>query len=199
MVDLREKASAAELSLATSMTLRSQGNDAAAKIITEMTTTTPTRGKRMLQKWRSIPTPQNEMTPEEALSLIVDCNLTKFQYKIIRKTAKKCGNQPYPSYERVRCQKNSSYPEGISVEEKKCEVDLQDLLNHTASRIIASMPWFSDDHGAVNLSLVCKWGFDGSSGYSPYKQIWGDPNASDDSLFATSVVPLRLLDDATGK
>lgn len=87
------------------MTLRSQGNDAAAKIITEMTTTTPTRGKRILLKWRKIPTTQNELTPEEALSPIVDYNLTKFKYKIIRKTAKICGHQLYPSYERARRKK----------------------------------------------------------------------------------------------
>ncbi|KAK4876046.1 hypothetical protein RN001_012468 [Aquatica leii] len=42
------------------------------------------------------------------------------------------------------------------------------------------------------LTLFSKWGFDGSSGHSSYKQAFYDLEASDSAVFITYLVPLRL-------
>ncbi|XP_046384825.1 uncharacterized protein LOC124155152 [Ischnura elegans] len=181
------------------MELRATGDNAAAKIVKEVTTTTPTRGKRMLSKWRAKDVPRRQLSEEEAVSLIVTAQLTKSQYLFIRETAKFHGHDIYPNYERVKKAKKVTYPEGITIEEEKCEVDLQSLLNHTASRIISFIVQSGKEISASTCKLICKWGFDGSSGHSRYKQTWQTSNVKDDSLFATSLVPLQLLDSASGE
>lgn len=47
----------------------------------------------------------------------------------------------------------------------------------------------------MQATLHCSWGFDGSSGQSQYKQKYKEDNAehNDQSLFATTVIPLRLI------
>ena len=42
----------------------------------------------------------------------------------------------------------------------------------------------------MELKLICKWGMDGSTGHSPYKQ---SKMTCDDQLFVVSMVPLRLV------
>lgn len=45
----------------------------------------------------------------------------------------------------------------------------------------------------IDTVLTCTWGFDGSTGHSAYQQKWrSKENMSDESLFATTVIPLRL-------
>lgn len=59
-----------------------------------------------------------------------------------------------------------------------------------------SIPCEINHDGNRCLTLISKWGFDGSSGYSSYKQIRQEytPPRAEESLFATSLVPLRLID-----
>lgn len=47
------------------------------------------------------------------------------------------------------------------------------------------------------LTLICKWGFDGSSNHSRYKQKWTTSEISDESIFVTSLIPLKLINDVT--
>lgn len=49
-----------------------------------------------------------------------------------------------------------------------------------------------NENNILNLTLTCKWGFDGSSGQSEYKQRFQDVSLSDCSIFFTSLVPIRL-------
>lgn len=44
----------------------------------------------------------------------------------------------------------------------------------------------------VEADLICKWGCDGSSGQSEYKQKFNEENNSDANIFLTSFVPLQL-------
>lgn len=44
----------------------------------------------------------------------------------------------------------------------------------------------------TNLTLICKWGFDGASNQSVHKQHFVNKNASDSSVFMTSFVPIKL-------
>lgn len=46
-----------------------------------------------------------------------------------------------------------------------------------------------------HFTLQCKWGFDGASGLSQYKQKYKIESSNDSSIFFSSFVPLRLIDD----
>lgn len=71
---------------------------------------------------------------------------------------------------------------------------MQALLNHTSKRLLQSLPL-----PLQNIStLHCKWGFDGTSGFTKYKQLIAG-TSEDDSIFVTSLVPLRLVDNITNQ
>lgn len=69
-------------------------------------------------------------------------------------------------------------------------------MDHTIRRIIeAHHEYISkalSDHVSEDLILIGKWGFDGTTGQSEYKQKFKDGSADDGSLFVTSYVPLQL-------
>lgn len=45
----------------------------------------------------------------------------------------------------------------------------------------------------IDTVLTCSWGFDGSTKHSTYQQRWlSKENMSDESIFATTIIPLRL-------
>lgn len=44
-----------------------------------------------------------------------------------------------------------------------------------------------------NCTIVYKWGCDGSSGHSIYKQKFDDPEKTDEFMFIISLVPIRVL------
>lgn len=93
-------------------------------------------------------------------------------------------------------EKASSYPDKISVSESQAEVELQSLLNHTASRIVRLqhdvLGGLADDF-VDNLALIGKWGFDVSTGYSEFKPKVINIEINDSSLFVTSYLPLQLI------
>ncbi|CAH0560414.1 unnamed protein product [Brassicogethes aeneus] len=45
----------------------------------------------------------------------------------------------------------------------------------------------------AGATILFSYGFNGSSGQSPYKQKFDTPGFSDSSIFATTVIPLRLV------
>ena len=105
----------------------------------------------------------------------------------------------YPVYNEVRSARKECYPAGISVSSSVAEVNLENLLHHT---IIRLSQVDSVKKNILNLMpverglgvLTCKWGFDGASGQSAYKQkskIAGE-FFSDSDLFSTTIVPLDL-------
>jgi hypothetical protein len=73
-------------------------------------------------------------------------------------------------------------------------VDLQALLDKTASRTIIPQKNGIDivlDDTSKEFVLISKWGCDGSTGHSEYKQR-SLKDVSDSDIFITSVVPLQL-------
>lgn len=194
--NIKQKVSCEELSYATVASLRSEGDIAAAKVLEEMTTTTPSRGKRIRDTWRKErETHRTTLSNNEALAFIVDMNLSRHQYTTMRKMAVKHNHDLYPSYQTVLEAKKQTYPNDIKIVENECEVKLQSLLDHTVSRILSMLPGCNSDN---NYVLYCKWGFDGSSGHSQYKQIWNIKDKSDENLFLSSLVPLRLVGTESG-
>jgi len=85
-----------------------------------------------------------------------------------------------PFYDQVLCAKQKSYPDNIIVSKSHAEVELQNLLDHTATCILQ----LQDDH----LILFGKWGFDGSTSNAKYKQTM-DSDLADSTMFVTSYVP----------
>ena len=138
---------------------------------------------------------------DEALSIFIDLDLNKAQYENMRNCtmAKNCFL--FPSYNSIREAKKSCYPPQSSYEvtNVKAKIKLQDLLDHTTARILNINDVYN---GRSNqLILYSKWGCDGSSGQSEYKQVLPEESEfiSDANLFISSIVPLKLIDIDTNE
>ena len=192
IAELVGNTSTAELTYATNISLRKEGEVAAAEIVKEITTTTPTRGQKVLKKWREKSPDRSSMPAEEALGMIMFEGLSRATYRNLRNRALKHGHNLYPSEYALSKARKETYPgEGININEEVCEVSLQSLLNHTAKRIIHS----KDYKGNTSCTLTIKYGFDGSSGHSGWKQKGLREEETDEYLFQCSMVPLELKED----
>ena len=133
-------------------------------------------------------------TDEQALSVMIDAGLTKSQYTMMQQRGKKVGCSLLPSYKRVSKAKTACLPpqNAIAVEPDQARVKMQQLLDHTTARLLqlqAEVLSSVTTDFPAQLTLHCKWGMDGSSAHSQYKQT-GVPQ--DDQMFIVSLVPLQL-------
>lgn len=138
------------------------------------------------------------LTPDEAVSFLISQQLSSRQYKACRALVKNHNADIFPTYQTVLEAKEKCYPEGIVATETVGEIKLQELLNHTASRIIEYQEEVIE---AVNpeklehVTLYCKCGMDGCSGFSPHQQGFSDdPDCikSDESIFYIALSPIQL-------
>ncbi|XP_070519748.1 uncharacterized protein [Cardiocondyla obscurior] len=140
-------------------------------------------------------------TADEAVALIEDAKLTKYQYECIRINAAQRNANIYPLYKNLSFAKKECYPESIIITEKGASVDLQSLINHTTKRLIKQpnilLPPISNR--IIELELILKWGCDGSSDQSEYKQKFEDSKVTDEAIFTISMVPLCLKDMSTNE
>ena len=100
-----------------------------------------------------------------------------------------------------------SKPENRTVTETSALSPLQNILDHTLSRIleIPDTKTVLQEHAKEGGSgvFIVKTGFDGASSQSLYKQKYQDTDLNEaikneESLFQTAMVPLQLkLDDST--
>lgn len=77
---------------------------------------------------------------------------------------------------------------------------MQALLDHTVDRILLTQMDVVKSLSPENIAkfiLICKWGCDGTSSQSTYKQNFtnDDGSKSDVNIFFTSIVPLQLVVD----
>lgn len=133
------------------------------------------------------------ITSEQALAIFVDAKLTKRSYNLIRGPVKSI----YPSYYRIQAEKSRCYPlkSSIICSEESCQVNLQALLDKTTSRLISRFEVKVREltaKGQREFNLILKWGCDGSSGMSEYKQRFFNPHSNDSHVFLTAIVPLRF-------
>jgi len=164
----------------------------------------PNRPMKIAKKIRDenrLPVPY---TPEEALNLFLDLNLTKRIYTKIREEALKRNADIYPSYNCILKAKNNCRPiplDCIKISETCATLPLQNLLDHTARRIV-ELQSNVFHHGlelnnkkTLNVVLHSSWGFDGSSGHSNYHQKYQTEacHMDDKNLFATTMIPLELI------
>lgn len=86
------------------------------------------------------------------------------------------------------------YPANVQVQESCSKVGLQELLDHTVTRILMTKTENEVTELPNELQMFSKWGCDGSSGHSEYHQKFTDPNDCDKYMFLTSLVPLTLTE-----
>lgn len=135
-------------------------------------------------------------TPERGLAFLIGNKLSYLQYNNMRKEAKDFGqNILYPSYKKIQEEKKKCYPGKISITEDSAILPLQKLLDHTASRILEMLDEVMNIHPPnQKLTLISKWGIDGSSGFHPQKQKFIECNFFDDEhMLVISTVPLEVI------
>lgn len=161
-----------------------------AKVVKKVAEASPKRIDRIV---KSIPTPTevNNFSNEEALALFLDLGLTVNKYRLLRKRLQEKNVSVLPSYEELSKTKQETIPLPLDITEVSASVKLQDILDHTAKRIIMSTKLEASNFESTELILYSKWGCDGSSGQCVYKQPIAD-DKSDANLFMVSLVPLRL-------
>lgn len=138
---------------------------------------------------------------QEALSVFIDLDLTKAQYMYLRNLTNERSCYIFPPYYKIQEIKQRCYPPSSAIEITNTHakiLNLQDLLDHTAARILAIDS--VSKNGLSHLVLYSKWGCDGSSGQSQYKQTLPEESelVSDANLFITSLVPIKLMNEITG-
>lgn len=175
------------------MKLRETGRTDAAKVVQDLTNS-PTRAKkyRAALKIANTKTPR-QLTPIQALSMFTEAGLTRSQYEIVRASNKNF----FPCYTILQKTKKDCYPkpEAYRITSTCAEVDLQALLDHTASRLIQDLEEAVktlNEHEKSSLVLISKWGCDGSQQVQ-YKMRFETDADSDANIFQSSLVPLQLL------
>lgn len=199
-VELRKSVGLEELTFATQISLKQSGQNDAAKLLKQSTSTTPTRASKILNSFKNSTLKVEKYSNDEALALLIDAKLTKKQYTLIRLQSKKKFSNLYPTYDLVREAKKKCYPSenSILLSETSAEIKLQALLDHTVKRIFETI----DNNLEIDcneLTLLTKWGCDGSSGYSEYKQKYqeSNENKNDSDIFLVSIVPIILFEKLT--
>lgn len=188
-----------ELSFAAQVSLRKCGKRTAAYIVKDVTqNTSPKRAKSYKRAYSSALSDGQEalaLTPEEALSLIITTKSSKSTYLDYRAAAKQCKVNIYPAWSKILSAKQACYPDknSIKVNEIGGEIKLQDLLDLTIRRICELQAEVIQLYSSDKLVLFCKWGIDGTSGQSNYRQLV--KNCKDDSsVLICSLVPIQLRD-----
>lgn len=176
-----------QIVLANAINFERNGNPLAARIIKSLFYSPDDPEKMLTEIFKSLNLKKEKISAEEALAKLISWKLTKNVYIQLSQTMKQ-----FPCYDLVRKAKALAIPENILVSEKQCVVPLQSLLNHTAARLLKSISL--DTEVDQSLTLICKTGFDGSSGHTEYKQVWQEAGINDSSIIITCLYPLQLED-----
>lgn len=131
---------------------------------------------------------------DKALALTTSLDLSKWKYLALRAFMATISNSTQlPSYRKLLEAKKKCYPDptDIEINEYGAKVKLQALLDLTVQRIL-QVVGERVDTSSGELKMISKWGFDGASAQSIYKQKSQTLDFDDSSVFMTSLVPLRL-------
>lgn len=194
--DLRATCSSDELGYATQMKLRAEGKTDASVVVKNILTGSPSKGTKYRRSLESGDKSQ-VFTPQESLSLFVELGLSRNKYVDLRNALVDKGYKILSSKKRMYKARIECYPRAeLSISETSAEIPLQHLLNHTAERILIYQKEVLNELSTEqlnNLVLICKWGCDGSSGHSIYKQRLEEKDASDAQILFLALVPLQLI------
>lgn len=180
-----------ELAYSAAMLLKKDGREDIASVI-EYMLKYPEAAAKMKEVIKK-PFTSAIFSPEKALGLLLSLKLSKWQYITLRETTIREGLKDiYPSYYRLQKSKLQCYPPKtfVTVTDSSARIALQALLDLTVNRILESLP-STNVIQSKQLELTSKWGFDGASNQSRYKQKMISEQ-DDSSIFMTSLVPLKL-------
>lgn len=140
-----------------------------------------------------------KLSPFQALKMIVEADLTRNQYELIRATNKHL----YPCYSLIQKAKEVCFPdkEDYRITETCAEVKLEALVLLTNKRLVLSLFEVLNtltDNEKQDLTLISKWGCDGSQ-QAQFKQKFSNEADSDKQIFQSSFVPLRIIVSTTKK
>lgn len=175
--------------------LRENCDEIDAEIINNLPMASLTTKELIMKILRGDFVPFSRYTPDEALALMVDLKLTKWQYDVLHIQAKKKNADLYPPYSHVVDAKKRCYPASIDLSDYGAKINLQSLVDHTTQRLIQSCDTkLLDELAEPRLKVIYKWGLDGASGQSNYKQVFQNDNgsSSDESVFMISMMPLQV-------
>lgn len=115
--------------------LKSIGMRDEAKIVAKLRSSSPNRKAKILAILSDDPEIR-PYTSDEALALMMDTDLSTYQYHIIQQQAKERNANIYPPYYKILESKKLCYPtsESISITDTGVNIKLQGLLDHTAAR-----------------------------------------------------------------
>ena len=193
--DATEPISTVHLSEALSIKYAKDQETLKSSITKAVVVASPVRLQRIKE---SIPTPPNALprqyTLEEGLALFMDLGLSKEKYAILKRSLKSHNVNILLGYKKITAAKKEAVPNNFNATDVSAEVKLKDLMDHTAKRLIKSLPEAQAELLPHKRTLINKWGCDGSSGQSSYKQTiaTNDTTITDANMFMASVVPLRL-------
>lgn len=195
--DVRASYCSDELAYATQMKFRQEGKTDCAAVLKNVALGSPSKAKTCRSSLESLHKERGEFTPDEALSLLIELELSRNRYQLLRNALLSKNDKVLPSYKRVNKAKKKCFPsDTISVTNTSAEIAVQALLDHTTARILETqvdvIERFSEEQ-LSNLKLICKWGGDGSSGHSQYKQKLSEEDISDGSVVLIAFVPLQLI------
>lgn len=83
-------------------------------------------------------TKYQKVDPVEALAFLLKNEFSKAQYCDIKSKCKSAGVDLWPCYKVVASKKRECRPDGIVISDFTAQVPLQNLLNHTAKRLVES-------------------------------------------------------------
>lgn len=190
---LREQIPCDQLTYAAQMSHRAAGHSDASKVIKDILYTP---AKALTYRMSVAFAEKNiikKHSPSEALAIFVEADMTRKQYEIIHAANKNI----YPCYSLLQKAKKECYPrpDSMRVTETCCEINLQDLLDHTSTRLCEYLHEVIEtlnEEQRKKLELLSKWGCDGSQ-QQKYKQKFQNSIDSDANIFQSSYVPLRLI------
>lgn len=159
----------------------------------------------LIQAAKPFLTPENDedsnFSLDEALALFLEGKMTKSQYITMKQGAdmKSKSKHLYPCYDYLLEAKKKCYPEGIEISETGAKVPLQQLLNHTSERLLEFLAEHRNflsvsQDGKIDIKLICKYGLDGATGQSLYKQNFSNNFELEEScIILCCLVPLRIV------
>ncbi|KAK9745448.1 hypothetical protein QE152_g6951 [Popillia japonica] len=122
--------------------------------------------------------------------------MSKRSYTAIQVRLKSIGCKVLPSYHALIEAKKKCYPDLIEIMEVSAEINLQRIINHTVQRIceVQQEVLLQMKSELRNVCFLFKWGCDGGSGYSSYKQSFSQAidKGEDTAIFVISMVPIQL-------
>lgn len=133
-----EKTSKSTLYAATEMMLRNEGKRDSAFIFKKFATGSSKKGTHLKNALVRNNKPCG-LSPDQALAIFIDTNLSKNQYQILRESVQHINPNLYPSYYKLQKAKERCYPADITITESSAEINLQSLLDHTLTRLCLSL------------------------------------------------------------